>query len=219
MVPVERQNKTRFQVERDEMISLLREKGIKDERLLSAMLKVERHEFVSMPFKNRSYEDSALPIGEEQTISQPYTVAIMTEALEVHRGDRILEIGTGSGYQAAVLVEMGAKVFTIERHSALLNDARKQLERLKYDVVSKAGDGTLGWKDFAPFDGIIATAAAPDVPEPLKEQLNDGGRLVIPVGDLNVQDLCIIKRVHSSFHSRMINGFKFVPMIGKKGWQ
>ncbi|TAK52590.1 MAG: protein-L-isoaspartate(D-aspartate) O-methyltransferase [Bacteroidetes bacterium] len=201
------------------MIELLRTRGIKDERLLAAMQKVERHHFVDLPFKNRSYDDSALPIGSQQTISQPYTVAIMTEALAVRPGDKILEIGTGSGYQAAVLVEMGARVFSIERHVSLLNEARKRLEQLKYDIVSKAGDGTLGWKDFSPFDGIIVTAAAPDVPEPLSEQLQEGGRFVIPIGDLNVQDLYVITKIHQKLSSRKITGFKFVPLIGKKGWQ
>ncbi len=209
----------RFQSEREEMFELLKQRGIKDERLLKAMLKVERHQFVEMPFVNRAYEDCALPIGNEQTISQPYTVAVMTELLEVKKGDKVLEIGTGSGYQAAVLAEMGVRVFTIERHAHLLNEARKRLEKLGYEVVSKAGDGTLGWNEFAPYNGIIVTAAAPEVPDTLMNQLHDGGKLIIPVGELSTQDLWIIKRTGDKFTNKRIIGFKFVPLIGKKGWK
>lgn len=201
------------------MIELLRARGIADETLLGAMARVQRHRFVDMPFTNRAYDDSALPIGQEQTISQPYTVAVMTEALQVKPGNKILEIGTGSGYQAAVLAEMGARVFSIERHIELLNRARKRFDELHYTVVSKAGDGTLGWSEFAPYDGIIVTAASPDIPEPLLTQLQEGGRLVIPVGDLMIQDLVIAHKVNNRITTKKIYGFKFVPLIGKKGWQ
>lgn len=209
----------RFDIERDEMIALLRERGIRDERLLQAMKTVDRHEFVRELFVNRAYEDSALPIGNEQTISQPYTVACMTECLQIHEGDKVLEIGTGSGYQTAVLAELGARVFTIERHMELLVQARKLLEKRKYQIASKCGDGTIGWKDFAPFDGIIVTAGGPEVPQPLLDQLNDGGRLVIPIGDINIQNLHVIKRTGDRFTTQVIDGFKFVPLIGKKGWK
>jgi len=209
----------RFDFECDEMIDLIRQRGITDERLLQAMKTVDRREFVQIAFLNRSYDDCALPIGHSQTISQPYTVAFMTEALEVELGDKVLEIGTGSGYQAALLAEMGARVFTIERNIELLTSARKRFEKLHYEIVSKCGDGTIGWKDFAPYDGIIVTAGAPEAPKPLLNQLNDGGVLVIPIGDLDIQNLHIVRRVKDIFETREAVGFKFVPLIGKKGWK
>ncbi|MER3524041.1 MAG: protein-L-isoaspartate O-methyltransferase [Ignavibacteria bacterium] len=208
----------RFDAEIQDMIALLRDRGITDERLLGAMAKVPRHLFVPPPFTNRAYDDSALPIGMMQTISQPYTVAFMTQALGVKPGDKVLEVGTGSGYQAAILAEMGAHVFTIERHMELLTRARKVLEKLGYRVASKAGDGTLGWSEFAPYNGIIVTAAAPDVPDPLLKQLADGGRLVIPVGDWDVQNLLVVTRRGEEFDRKEVFGFKFVPLIGKMGW-
>lgn len=208
----------RFEEERREMIELLRSRGIDDERLLQAMGKIERHLFVSEPFVNRSYDDTALPIAKQQTISQPYTVAFMTQELSAKPEARILEVGTGSGYQAAILAEMGCKVYTIERHVDLLLQARKIFEKLGYRIGSKAGDGTIGWSEFAPYDGIIVTAAAPNVPEPLLQQLSDDGRLVIPVGDMDIQDLHVIIRRGESFEKKEIKGFKFVPLIGKKGW-
>lgn len=209
----------RFDIERNEMIDLLRARGIKDENLLDAMRKVDRHEYVQEAFVNRSYEDSALPIGSQQTISQPYTVAYMTEALSVRQGDKILEIGTGSGYQAAILAEMGARVFTIERHMDLLTEAQKRFDKHDYSVASKCSDGTLGWKEFAPFDGIVVTAGAPDVPQPLLDQLKEGGKLVIPIGDQEVQNLHIIQRKANRFEVRVAAEFKFVPLIGKMGWK
>ena len=208
----------RFEEERREMIDVLKERGINDERLLQAMMKVERHLFVSEPFINRAYDDTALPIAKQQTISQPYTVAFMTQELDLKMGSKVLEIGTGSGYQAAILAEMGCKVYTIERHVDLLLQARKMFEKRGYRIGSKAGDGTIGWAEFAPYDGIVVTAAAPSVPEPLKEQLADGGKLVIPVGDLDLQDLHVITKIGESFEVRIAQGFKFVPLIGKKGW-
>jgi protein-L-isoaspartate(D-aspartate) O-methyltransferase len=209
----------RFDIERSEMISLLRERGITDELLLRAMSVIDRSNFVQDLFANRAYDDSALPIGNSQTISQPYTVAFMTQALAVRKGGKILEIGTGSGYQAAILAELGARVFTIERHMDLLVQARKRFEKYEYQIASKCGDGTIGWKEFAPFDGILVTAGAPEVPRPLLEQLGDGARLVIPIGDLDVQNLHIILRQREEFAARIVDGFKFVPLIGKKGWQ
>jgi protein-L-isoaspartate(D-aspartate) O-methyltransferase len=210
---------SRFDVDREEMIDLIRGRGVRDERLLEAMRKVDRRDFVQGLFMNRAYEDSALPIGCSQTISQPYTVAVMTEALQVEEGDKVLEVGTGSGYQAALLSEMGARVFTIERHMELLTAARKRLDKLGYEVASKCGDGTIGWKEFAPFNKIIVTAGAPDVPKPLCEQLKDGGILVIPIGTQDLQSLMIIRRVKGDFEMKEAGGFKFVPLIGKKGWK
>jgi protein-L-isoaspartate(D-aspartate) O-methyltransferase len=214
-----RRSVRRFDLERDEMIRILQERGIRDERLLQAMGSIDRHEFVQEAFVNRSYDDSALPIGKSQTISQPYTVAFMTEALRLAPGDKVLEIGTGSGYQAAVLARMGARVFTIERHMELLVEARSRFDRLGMTIASKCSDGTLGWKEFAPYKGIIVTAGAPDVPEPLLEQLTTGGTLVIPVGDQENQTLQIIERTADAYVSRQAAGFKFVPLIGKKGWK
>lgn len=209
----------RYKSERKEMIDLIRHRGISDENVIQAMEKVPRHLFVSDLFVHRAYEDSALPIGVSQTISQPYTVALMTQELQVRKGSKILEVGTGSGYQAALLAEMGARVFTIERHMELLTESRKILDKLGYAVVSKCGDGTIGWNEFAPYDGIIVTAAAPEAPKPLLDQLAEGCKLVIPIGTLDVQDLYVYTRKKDKFEIKQIYGFKFVPLIGKKGWQ
>lgn len=209
----------RFEAERQDMIAVLKDRLITDEKLLRACATVERHLFVPEPFTNRSYEDMALPIGKGQTISQPYTVAFMTQALGVKEGDRVLEVGTGSGYQAAILAEMGVRVFTIERHPELLAQARKMFDRCGYRVASKMGDGTVGWNEYAPFNGIIVTAGAPIVPQPLLQQLTGGGKLVIPIGDLEVQSLHVFTRRGDEFPCREIHGFKFVPLIGKMGWR
>jgi len=200
------------------MISLLKDRGISDAKILAVMARVDRHLFVPEPFTNRSYEDSALPIGKGQTISQPYTVAFMTQALGVKAGDRILEIGTGSGYQAAILAELGARVFSIERNLDLLAGARRMFDRFGYRIVTKGGDGTVGWNEYAPFNSIIVTAGAPEVPQPLLAQLADGGKLVIPVGGLDTQTLIICTRFGGRIDRREVQGFKFVPLIGKMGW-
>lgn len=201
------------------MIGLLTQRGITDTRLIEAMRRVERHEYVGSPFVNRSYEDSALPIGCSQTISQPYTVAYMTQALELKPGSKVLEIGTGSGYQAAVLSEMGTRVFTIERHMQLLMEARARFEKAGYNIASKCGDGTLGWSEFAPYDGILVTAGAPEPPQALLDQLGPSGVLVIPIGGMDIQNLHVITRTSDTFRERRAGGFKFVPLIGKSGWK
>jgi protein-L-isoaspartate(D-aspartate) O-methyltransferase len=208
----------RFEEERADMIALLRQRGIKDELLLKAMQKVEREQFVLPAFVTRAYDDSALPIAVGQTISQPYTVAFQTEKLQVGKDSKVLEIGTGSGYQAAILAEMGCRVFTIERLMDLHLQSRKLLEKLGYHIATRCGDGTVGWNEFAPYDGIIVTAAAPEVPQPLLDQLADGGRLVIPVGDLDTQSIRVVMRIGEKYESVDAHGFKFVPLIGKKGW-
>lgn len=209
----------RFEEERRELVESLCQRGITDERVLAAIGRVERELFVDEPFVNRAYEDCALPICCSQTISQPYTVAFMTQCLNVKEGEKILEVGTGSGYQAAILVELGARVFSIERHHELVEKARKLFDRFGYRVATKVGDGTVGWSEFALYDGIIVTAGAPSIPEPLLKQLSDGGRLVIPIGDLEIQRLHVIKRNGDKFDRKEIYGFKFVPLIGKKGWK
>ena len=209
----------RFELEREELVDSLRHRGISDERVLAAIGRVERELFVDEPFINRAYEDNALPICCSQTISQPYTVAFMSQCLDVREGEKVLEVGTGSGYHAAVLVELGARVFSIERIHELLEKARKLFDRLAYRVATKVGDGTIGWSEFAPFDGIIVTAGAPSIPDPLLKQLADGGRLVIPIGDLDIQRLHVIRRVGEKFDTKEIYGFKFVPLIGTKGWK
>lgn len=208
----------RLDDERKEMVDLLRQRNITDQRVLDAMMNVERHLFVGNPFLNRSYEDTALPIGKAQTISQPFTVAFMTQELRPFPGMKVLEIGTGSGYQAAILAELGCKVYTIERHIDLLNAARKLFEKLEYRILSRGGDGTFGWSEFAPYDGIMVTAGAPEVPEPLLHQLAEGGRLIIPVGDLTIQKLRIVTKGNGTYESKDVESFKFVPLIGKKGW-
>ncbi len=209
----------RFVEERRELIEILRGKGISNERVLEAMMKVERHRFVLPTFINQAYDDQALPIGNNQTISQPYTVAFMTQALEVAAGARVLEIGTGSGYQAAVLAELGCKVFSIERHMPLHLESRKLLTSLGYRIATRSGDGTVGWSEFSPYDGIVVTAAAPSVPQPLLNQLADGGRLVIPVGDQARQAMRVITRNGENLLEKEVEGFKFVPLIGKMGWE
>lgn len=207
-----------FDIDRDDMIALLKDRGISDARILRAMATIDRHTFVPEPFTSRAYEDNALPIGKGQTISQPYTVAFMTQALGVKEGDRILEIGTGSGYQAVVLATMGARVFSVERNPELHVAARKVIEKLGHRVATKCGDGTVGWSEFAPFNGIMVTAGAPNIPQPLLKQLVDGGKLIIPVGDLERQALVVMTRRGEQFDRREIEGFKFVPLIGKMGW-
>jgi protein-L-isoaspartate(D-aspartate) O-methyltransferase len=215
----DRSHGRRIDIELQEMIDNLRQRGISDERVLDAMAIVDRKHFVQDAFSARAYDDSALPIGHAQTISQPFTVAFMTQSVCVEPGHKILEVGTGSGYQAALLAAMGARVFTIERHMDLLTIARKRFEQTGYNVASKCGDGTIGWKEFAPYNGIIVTAGGPEVPPALPDQLADGGILVIPIGSLEIQNLHIIERRNDSYSTHVIEGFKFVPLIGKRGWK
>lgn len=211
-----------YQRQRAALVDDLRDKGITDERVLAAIGAVQRHRFVDPALRHRVYRDEALPIGLQQTISQPFTVAYQTMMLNPRKDDRILEVGTGSGYQAAVLCEMGARVFTIERHKSLLDRAVRRLEALGYRVVARHGDGTLGWPAFAPFDGILVTAGAPEVPQPLLEQLREpsetqpGGRLVIPVGDADGQRMTRITRTGpDSYEREETHVFRFVPLIGE----
>jgi len=199
------------------LIEEIRKKGITDEAVLQAFEKVPRHFFFDSAFLQYAYEDKAFPIGAGQTISQPYTVAFQTELLQVKKGDKILEIGTGSGYQACILAEMGAKVFTIERQKSLYTKVKELFPKLNYPVKSFYGDGYKGLPAFAPFDKIIITAAAPYIPEPLKEQLKPGGILVVPVGGGDTQTMTtLVKGVDGTFQETTYGVFRFVPLLGDK---
>lgn len=195
-------------------------RGIDDFRVLEAMRKVPRHLFVSEALQDQAYGDFPLPIGENQTISQPYIVAEMTQALEITQNDRVLEIGTGSAYQTAILAELAFRVYTIERVRDLFLKARKLLDQLGYhNVVARCSDGTLGWPDESPFEAIIVTAGAPEVPEKLVEQLTIGGRMIIPVGDRFSQTLLKIRREEDGIHKTDLGGCRFVKLIGECGWK
>jgi protein-L-isoaspartate(D-aspartate) O-methyltransferase len=206
--------------QRAEMIEKqLRRRGIKDGAVLAAMLAVPRHDFVPQELRARAYEDAPLPIGSGQTISQPYIVAAMTAALHLQPHHRVLEIGTGCGYQAAVLSQLAKEVFTIERRPELASAASEKLSRLGYSNVHvHCGDGTLGLPEFGPFDAILVAAAAPTVPKPLLTQLAEGGRMIIPVGDSENQELQLIEKRAESFPTRMLEGCRFVPLVGFHGW-
>ena len=207
--------------QRAEMIEKqLRRRGIKDGAVLAAMLAVPRHEFVPPELRRQAYEDAPLPIGSGQTISQPYIVAAMTAALHLQPGHRVLEIGTGCGYQAAVLSRLTKEVFTIERRPELASAASEKLSRLGYSNVHvHCGDGTLGLPDFAPFDAILVAAAAPAPPRPRLAPLAEGGRMIIPVGDAENQELQLIEKRGEAFPTRMMEGCRFVPLVGFHGWQ
>ncbi|WP_287154881.1 protein-L-isoaspartate(D-aspartate) O-methyltransferase [Candidatus Solincola tengchongensis] len=206
---------------REEMVrTQIAERGIRNPRVLEAMRRVPRHLFVPEDLRHRAYEDTPLPIGEGQTISQPYMVAWMTELLDAGEGDRVLEIGTGSGYQAAVLCELVKEVYTIEKNLLLAREAEERLRSLGYaNVRVRVGDGTLGWPEEAPFDGIIVTAGAPSVPQPLLEQLAEGGRLVIPVGSATMQMLTVVRKEDGAFRTTEEGSCIFVPLVGKYGWR
>jgi protein-L-isoaspartate(D-aspartate) O-methyltransferase len=193
---------------------------VSDPRVLAAMRKVPRHRFIPSHLWDQAYNDYPLPIGEDQTISQPYIVALMTEIMEIKDTDKVLEVGTGSGYQAAILAELAAQVFTIDRVAALLVRAEEILKSLGYtNIKSKVGDGTLGWPEEAPFDAIIVTAGAPQVPRPLTEQLALGGRLIIPVGDQWSQTLTCVRKTKEGLKFEYHGGCRFVRLIGEHGWQ
>ena len=210
-----------FKVQREELVNEITKKGITDLAVIRAIGIVPREKFIEKTMQHMAYKDVALPIGYDQTISQPYTVAYMTQLLSINRaGMKILEIGTGSGYQAAILNEMGCDVYSIERNLDLHHRTAKLFDKLGIRVHAKYGDGTIGWSEFAPFDGIIVTAGSPSVPQKLKDQLAIGGRIVIPVGDRISQKLYrLIKTSENEFESEIIPEFTFVPLIGREGWK
>jgi protein-L-isoaspartate(D-aspartate) O-methyltransferase len=195
-------------------------RGINDARVIGALRKVPRHFFVDPGIVNRAYHDSALPIGDKQTLSQPYMAARMTEALGLIGNEKVLEVGTGSGYQTALLAELCFNVFSVEKIRALSRKARTLLDRLEYqNIALHVGDGTIGWSEHAPYDAIIVTAGAPSAPKPLLEQLADGGRLVIPVGDEQGQTLLRVTRAGAAFKEEQLGDCKFVKLFGKYGWR
>lgn len=210
-----------FDVARKRMVEAqIIARGVSDRRLIEAMLKVPRHAFVEEAMAAQAYSDTPLPIGEKQTISQPYMVALMTELLELKGNEKVLEIGTGSGYQAAILAVLADRVYTIERFRTLALRARKALDSLGLlNVNIRISDGTVGWEDEAPFDAIIVTAGAPDIPGKLVDQLKPGGRLVIPVGSQFEQTLVrIVKNADGSVTRENITGCRFVKLVGANGW-
>ncbi|MFP4476648.1 MAG: protein-L-isoaspartate(D-aspartate) O-methyltransferase [Desulfatibacillaceae bacterium] len=197
----------------------IKARGITDERVLDAFRNVERHKFVPEALRDQAYRDFPLPIGEGQTISQPYIVAEMTQSLQIGPEDRVLEIGTGSGYQAAILAELAHRVYTIERIRSLYIRVRKLFDELHYhNIVTKCADGTLGWPEEAPFDAIIVTAGAPAIPEALVAQLAEGGRMIIPSGDTDMQTLTRIVRDQDGISETTMGGCRFVKLIGQHGW-
>ena len=205
--------------EKLELVDKLSEKGITDIYVLKAISEVDRHKYVPKAMKQHAYKDVALPIGYGQTISQPYTVAFMTQALNLKPKSKVLEIGTGSGYQAAVLFQMGVQVFSIERQFEIYSETRKLFDQLGIRVNTKFGDGTIGWVEYSPYNGIIVTAGSPNIPVSLKKQLAVDGKLVIPVGNKDSQILKIITKIsEDEFEIKNVPEFSFVPLIGREGW-
>jgi len=195
-------------------------RSISSEKVLDAFRKVPRHEFVDKDLLRNAYSDYPLPIGDGQTISQPYIVALMTQSLNLKGDEKVLEIGTGSGYQTAILAQIAREIYSVERFKNLADTAGSTLEKIGYrNVKIKIGDGTLGWEEFAPYDGIIVTAGAPEIPQSLTRQLKDGGRMIIPIGSGGFgQILTLIEKIGKDIRTSEICGCMFVPLIGKEGW-
>jgi protein-L-isoaspartate(D-aspartate) O-methyltransferase len=215
------ENSIKYERQRQDMIKRqIEARGVTDPKVLAAMYKVPRHLFVGDALRDQAYGDFPLPIGEQQTISQPYIVAEMTQALQPGKDDRILEIGTGSGYQAAILAEIVFRVYTIEKIYPLYTKSRKLFDKLHYhNIVTKYSDGTSGWEDESPFDGIIVTAGSPGIPKPLVSQLAVGGRMVIPVGDLYSQELIKLYKDEHGIRKTNLGGCRFVKLVGEYGWR
>lgn len=210
-----------FAAERLSMVEQqLRRRGIHDERVLQAMKTVPRHEFVSSGMATEAYADHPVPIGEQQTTSQPYIIAAMLQAVQIKPADRVLEIGAGSGYQTALLAELAGQVFAMDRYPSLVEEARQVLERLGYyNIALATGDGSLGLPEAAPYDVIIVSAAAPRVPQPLMDQLAEGGRMAIPVGDAEQQVLKLIRKYNDEIRETTLEGCRFVPLIGQEAFR
>lgn len=210
-----------FALARERMVKdQLRARGIRDEGVLQVMGKIPRHLFIEEALADEAYDDHPVPIGEKQTISQPYIVALMTEALELTGKGNTLEIGTGSGYQTAILAELSNRVYTVDRIESLLLNAKKILAQLGYDnIVFKVFDGTMGWEEYAPFDAIMVTAGSPSLPRPLLDQLADNGRMIIPVGDRYTQELIKVIRRGRRLEQESLGGCRFVNLIGVHGWR
>ncbi len=210
-----------FRKARDRMVETqLAGRGIRNHRVLEAMRRVPRHLFVEEALQEQAYSDYPLPIGEKQTISQPYIVALMSEVLELKGDEKILEIGTGSGYQAAILAELADRVFSVERFPPLAYRASQILKKRGYqNILIRVADGSLGWPEEAPFDGIMVTAGTPKIPQPLTDQLRVGGRLVLPVGDRLSQELVLVERTPEGIRKTDFGGVRFVDLVGKWGWE
>jgi len=204
---------------RKQLVEELKQKGIQDKRVLQAIENVPRHYFVSAGLEELCYKDQALPTLAQQTISQPYTVAYQTQCLDIQTGDKVLEIGTGSGYQAVILAALGAKVYTIERIPVLYEHTSALLATFNMDIVCKLGDGTLGWQENAPYNKIIVTAGSPEIPQNLVNQLSINGKMIIPVGKKEYQVMTLVHKVDES-NAKMttLDTFRFVPLLGEQGW-
>ena len=210
-----------YRLARERMVkSQLISRGIDDKDVLRVMGKIHRHLFIEEALEGEAYNDHPLPIGHKQTISQPYIVALMTQALNLTGKERTLELGTGSGYQTAILAELSRTVYTVERIRPLMETAKEILDAFGYvNILYKIDDGTLGWKEFAPYDAIIVTAGAPQMPDPLLEQLDEGGRMIIPIGNRFSQDLIKVVKVKNTFKEESLGGCRFVDLIGAHGWK